>query len=109
MLAIYRGKLAEQFVAQELLVSQNRELYYWAREAHASVAEVDYLMQSQGRVYPVEVKSGKGGTLRSLQAMLEAYPECPEGFVLYGGAYGARPELKLRFVPLYFAGSLAAT
>ena len=32
LLMIYRGKLAEQFVAQELTVTQNRELYYWARE-----------------------------------------------------------------------------
>jgi predicted AAA+ superfamily ATPase len=33
LLDIYRGQLAEQFVAQELLVAQRRELYYWSREA----------------------------------------------------------------------------
>jgi hypothetical protein len=103
--AIYRGKLAEQFAAQELLISQNRELYYWARDPRGSVAEVDHLLQKDGRIYPVEVKSGKGGTLKSLHMLLETCPDCPEGIVLYSAAYALRPELKLRFVPLYFAGS----
>jgi predicted AAA+ superfamily ATPase len=108
LLAMYRGKLAEQYVSQELLISQNRELYYWAREEHASAAEVDYLIQREGRVYPVEVKSGRGGTLRSLHMLLAAYPECPEGIVLYSGPYGWRPESRFRFLPLYFAGSLCS-
>src|SRR5215207_4538211 len=108
LLGIYRGKLAEQFVAQELLVSQNRELFYWARDERNAAAEVDCLFQQDGRIYPVEVKSGKGGTLRSLHLMLETYPDCKEGLVLYSGPYGERPAQKLRFVPLYLAGSLAS-
>ena len=108
LLAIHRGKLAEQYVAQELLLSQNRELYYWAREEHASAAEVDYLIQRDGQVCPLEVKSGAGGTLRSMHILLEAHPEIPEGVVLYGGPYGWRPETRLRFVPLYFASSVCS-
>ncbi|MGH8295006.1 MAG: ATP-binding protein [Steroidobacteraceae bacterium] len=109
LLAIYRGKLAEQYAAQELLISQKRELYYWAREDHSSSAEVDYLAQKDGRVCPVEVKSGAGGTLRSMHMLLEAHPEIPEGIVLCGGPYGRRPESRLCFVPLYFAGSVCST
>ena len=107
LLALYRGKLAEQFVAQELLVAQNRELYYWAREDAGRPSEVDYLIQCDGRACPIEVKSGEGGSLRSLHKLLAAHPECPEGVVLSGGAYGWRPESRLRFVPLYFVGALA--
>jgi len=107
LLAIYRGKLAEQFVAQELIAAQNNELYYWARNAPGSTAEVDYLFEYHGKIYPLEVKSGRGGTLRSMHAMLQRYPECPEGLVLYSGPYTKRPDQKLRFVPLYYAGSLA--
>jgi uncharacterized protein len=106
LLSIYRGKLAEQFVAQELTVLHNRELYYWAREERGSTAEVDYLMHKQGKVYPIEVKSGEGGTLRSMHLFLKAYLNIEQGLVLSGGSYGERPEQKLRFVPLYFAGSL---
>ena len=107
LLAIYRGKLAEQFVAQELLVAQNSELYYWARAARGSTAEVDYLLNKDGRIYAVEVKSGKGGSLRSLHLLLDNYPDCSEGLVLYSGTWAELPEQKLRFIPLYYAGSLA--
>jgi len=43
-----------------------------------------------------------------MHMLLEAHPEVPEGTVLYGGPYGWRPESRLRFVPLYFAGSLCS-
>jgi len=36
LLAMYRGKLAEQFVAQELLAWHSSELFYWARDARGS-------------------------------------------------------------------------
>ncbi len=106
LLAIYRGKLAEQFVAQELIAAQDGGLYYWARNAPGSTAEVDYLFECRGQIYPIEVKSGRGGTLRSMHAMLQHYPECPEGFVLYSGPYAKRIEQKLHFIPIYYAGYL---
>lgn len=106
LLAMYRGKLAEQFVAQELIANHAAELFYWAREARGSSAEVDYLAVREGRVVPIEVKSGAGGSLRSLKLMLDAYPDCPEGIVLYSGTYSHRPEQRLTFLPLYYAGSL---
>ncbi|MFM8635703.1 MAG: ATP-binding protein [Planctomycetia bacterium] len=108
LLDIYRGKLAEQFVAQELLVAQDRELYYWAREVRGSSAEVDYLVARDGRIHPVEVKSGTGGQLRSLHRVLADYPGCGDGWVLSGGPFGRRPEQRIEFIPLYFAGTLAA-
>lgn len=106
LLAMYRGKLAEQFVAQELIASHASELFYWAREARGSSAEVDYLVVRDGRIVPVEVKSGPSGSLRSLRLMLDTYRNCPEGLVLYSGPYAALPEQRLRFLPLYYAGSV---
>lgn len=106
LLDIYRGQLAEQFVAQELLVTHERELFYWSREARGSQAEVDFLAVQDGRIHPVEVKSGTGGQLRSLHLALQTYPDCGEGLVLYSGPYGERPEQRLRFIPLYYAGTL---
>ena len=101
LLSIYRGKLAEQFVAQELLAWHSRELFYWVRNAKNSNAEVDYLTVRNGKIYPVEVKSGPGGKLKSLHLMLENYPNCPQGLVLYSGPYKELPEQKLTFLPLY--------
>lgn len=106
LLAMFRGRLAEQFVAQELIANHASELFYWAREARGSSAEVDYLAVREGRIVPVEVKSGAGGSLRSLHLMLDAYPNCPEGVVLYSGAYARRPGQRLTFMPLYTAGSI---
>jgi predicted AAA+ superfamily ATPase len=106
LLNIYRGQLAEQFVAQELLLTQRRELYYWSREARSSQAEVDYLVVQNGRIHPVEVKAGTGGQLRSLHLALDTYPTCGDGLVLYSGPYARRPEQRLEFIPLYFAGTV---
>ena len=101
LLSIYRGKLAEQFVAQELIAWHGNDLYYWARDAKNSNAEVDFLTVKKGAIYPVEVKSGPSGKLRSLHLMLENYPNCPRGLVLYSGPGNERPEQKIQFLPLY--------
>ena len=106
LLAMYRGKLAEQFVAQELLAWHSSELFYWARDARGSNAEVDYLAVRDGKIYPAEVKSGAGGSLRSLHLMLEKYPNCPGGLVLYSGPYRDLSEQKLVFLPLYSVASI---
>lgn len=106
LLAMYRGILAEQFVAQELLANDGSELYYWAREARGSSAEVDYLTVRKGQIYPIEVKSGAGGSLKSLHLMLEKYPNCPEGIVLYSGTYSELLKQKLVFMPLYSAAAI---
>ncbi|WP_363318811.1 DUF4143 domain-containing protein [Chlorobium sp.] len=38
LLSIYPGAMAEQFVGQEILVSQQGGLYYWNRQAKSSPA-----------------------------------------------------------------------
>jgi predicted AAA+ superfamily ATPase len=64
------GKLAEQFIAQQLFFSGNPrkkpELYYWLREGGAGNAEIDFQLEVAGRIVPIEVKSGKSGSLKSM-------------------------------------------
>ena len=103
LLSMYRGKLAEQFVAQELAAWHSSEIYYWSRSTRGSNAEVDYLVVAKGEIYPVEVKSGKGGSLRSIHLMLEKYPSCPQGLILYNDTFSAIEKQKLTFLPLYCA------
>ena len=68
------GVLAEQFVAQELLTINKAflspELYYWSREEKSSNAEIDFIYQHKNNIYPIEVKAGKTGTLKSMQLYL---------------------------------------
>lgn len=70
-----RGELAEQFIGQHLLYSQPEymisEVYYWNREKSQSNAEIDYLLQLNNTILPIEVKSGKTGTLKSLHLFVE--------------------------------------
>ncbi|MHC4525328.1 MAG: ATP-binding protein [Planctomycetota bacterium] len=107
LLAMYRGILAEQFVAQELLAKNNAELFYWSRDVRSSSAEVDYLAVRNGMIYPIEVKSGAGGSLKSLHLLLKKYKNCPLGIVLYSGIYKELPEQKLTFMPLYCAATIS--
>jgi hypothetical protein len=92
-----------------MLAWQDSDLYYWAREAKSSSSEVDYLVVRDGQIYPVEVKSGAGGRLKSLHLMLQIYPNCLEGLVLYSGPYRKLPNQKLIFMPLYFAAVIGDT
>lgn len=68
------GGLAEQFIGQHLLNpgqgKETPELHYWLREGKANNAEVDYVIARGGRIYPIEVKAGKSGSLKSLQQYL---------------------------------------
>ena len=70
---INKGSVAEQYVGQHLLyknVHLKPELHYWVREKVSSNAEVDYLVAKGQQIVPIEVKSGKTGTLKSLQVFL---------------------------------------
>jgi predicted AAA+ superfamily ATPase len=72
---VNKGAMAELAVGLELLksasYSQRQELYYWQREARNSQAEVDYLIQRNERIIPIEVKSGTKGSMQSLFIFLE--------------------------------------
>jgi uncharacterized protein len=67
---VNEGALAEQFIGQHLAwSSEGREpprLVYWLREGRKTNAEVDYVISLGPEIIPVEVKSGRSGTLRSL-------------------------------------------
>jgi len=105
LLGVYRGAMAEQFVGQELALSQDQGLYYWSRGAKSSTAEVDYLAVADDQIHPIEVKSGATGTLKSLHLFLKTYPNCPDGMVLSMRPYAVLSDQKIRFIPLYFAFS----
>ena len=72
---INKGSLAELFVGLELLKSvscyEQNSLYYWQREALNSNAEVDYLIQKQQNIVPLEVKAGTKGSMQSLFLFLK--------------------------------------
>jgi predicted AAA+ superfamily ATPase len=71
--ALYSGMIAEHIIGQELRYMQKsifQPLLFWIREKTQSSAEVDYLYRYKSSLYPIEVKSGKHGRLRSLQEFI---------------------------------------
>jgi hypothetical protein len=47
-----------------------RTLFFWARDKKNSSAEVDYVVEIDSKIYPIEVKSEKTGTLKSLKLFM---------------------------------------
>lgn len=72
----FDGAIAEQFVGQELLTIvpsyQEAKLYYW-ETLNSGTAEIDYLVSVKNKIYPLEVKAGKTGKLRSLHVYMQEY------------------------------------
>ncbi len=96
--AVYHGQLSEQIVGQALLSQATRKninLSYWFREQKGSISEIDYLISSHNRLIPVEVKSGKSGTLRSLHNFID---ESKNDFAvrIYSGMMGIEKILTPR-------------
>jgi len=78
ILLMNKGALAEQVVGQLLRSLSpyyiNPKLYYWHRESQSSNAEIDYLIQDNQRLIPIEVKAGSEGRLRSLHQFMSEKP-----------------------------------
>jgi hypothetical protein len=72
---INNGAMAEQLAGQILRTINaayvDPTLYYWHREKPNSSAKVDYIIQHENRVIPVEVKAGTTGSLKSLREFVK--------------------------------------
>jgi len=111
----YNGRIAEHIVGQEILsnsYSPLKSLNFWTREKKQSNAEVDYIIQHKNLIIPIEVKSGKSGTLRSLHQFINI---APHNFAvrLYAGNFliekNKTPEGKeytLLSAPYYLASNI---
>ena len=66
----FKGALTENFVAQEFIASQHNGLYYWTS---SGTAEVDFLLESDNKISPLEVKAGNSHKKKSLRVFGEKY------------------------------------
>lgn len=107
LLQVNEGALAEQFVGQELLAYGDyyvdRHLHFWEREKKGSSAEVDYVVNINSRIIPIEVKAGKTGRLRSLQQFMHE-KACPIGIRI--SQYPLSFENNILSLPLYLIEQL---
>jgi uncharacterized protein len=67
----FKGALTEQYVFQQLRSTFDFPTYYWSAER--STAEVDFLIQCDGRFIPVEVKAEENLQAKSLKVFSEKF------------------------------------
>jgi predicted AAA+ superfamily ATPase len=74
---IWRGRIAEHVVGQELLSLDNSilsERNFWRKDKLGSDAEIDFVFPFNGNVIPIEVKSGHNSKLKSLHIFMNDAP-----------------------------------
>lgn len=67
----FKGALAEQFVMQQLRLKSESYIGYWTNER--STAEVDFVVQEEGEIIPIEVKSGENTKSKSFRQFCDKY------------------------------------
>lgn len=75
LMQINSGAVAEQFVGQELRAYSDKyqpsQLFFWARDKRGSMAEVDFVVSVDSEIFPIEVKAGKAGRLKSVRLFIQ--------------------------------------
>ena len=119
LLDTWRGRAAEQIVAQELRVLLDNHLresqYFWVRDKKGTMAEIDFVWQQDGNIVPIEVKAGTNSHLRSLHSFVNLSDRHITAVRVWSGEYVVQdvntpaPECKpfrLINVPFYYVGQL---
>ena len=65
----FKGALTENFIAVEL-AAKNNSLHYWTSEG---TAEIDFLLETDHEIYPLEVKAGISQKKKSLLVYNQKY------------------------------------
>lgn len=90
------GIFFENFVANELIAKEHK-LFYWRGK---SSAELEFIIESNNKLYPLDVKKGRG-TLNSLKKFSN-HNKFEYAIKVSKNNYGYDPEQKLLTVPFYF-------
>ena len=67
----FKGALTEQYILQQLVAGENVEPYYYSAEN--SKGEIDFILQGNTSVIPLEVKAEENLRAKSLKAFCEKY------------------------------------
>ena len=90
------GIFFENFIANEL-IAKGHKLFYWKGR---SSAELEFIIESNGKLYPIDVKKGRG-TLNSLEKFAN-HNKFEYAIKVSKNNYGYNQEQKLLTIPFYF-------
>ncbi len=101
---INKGAIVEAFIGQEIVAYADpimkEELFYWQRASKNSDAEIDYLIQLNEQVIPIEVKAGTSLHIKSMHLFLDSHTEATSYGIRFSGRQHENTE-KLHSYPLY--------
>ena len=106
-LQVNEGMLVENVVAQCLRSGGHKAYFYAKRDAKTrkTVMEIDFLMRKGKKVVPLEVKSGKSLSIKSLERIKATYgSRIGDGIVLHHGE--VKEQDGILFLPYYAAAVL---
>lgn len=105
-LHINEGMFLENIVAQCLRTNGHRILFYIeTNERHTLDMEIDFLIRKEKKVIPIEVKSGKNFTIKSLEKFKKKFTnKVGMQYVLYDG--DIKREDEIIYLPYYLASLL---
>ncbi|MDO4187222.1 MAG: AAA family ATPase [Bacteroidales bacterium] len=72
---VWKGHIAEQIVAQELLTLNDyidQERCFWIKAGGGGSAEIDFIWRNGAQLVPIEVKAGHNSHLRSIHSFIDA-------------------------------------
>ena len=68
----FKGALTEQFVFQQLKAKRNMQIFYWSAEN--SSGKLDFVVQDEEKIYPIEVKAEENVQAKSLRFFVQKNP-----------------------------------
>lgn len=92
----FKGALAEQYVMQQLRLKSDRYIGYWTNDK--STSEVDFIIQDEGEVIPIEVKSGENLKAKSFRLFCGKYQPTK---AIRTSLSGYKDEKWMTNIPLY--------
>jgi predicted AAA+ superfamily ATPase len=92
----YKGALTEQYVFQQLRLDKENRIYYWSAEN--SQGEIDFLVQNDEKIFPIEVKAEENLQAKSLKFFVSRNPSL-HGIRLSMSPY--RTQDWMSNIPLY--------
>ena len=67
----FKGAITEQYVLQQLVIKKDIDVLYWAEEK--ATAEVDFVVQLDNVIVPIEVKATENLRAKSLKRFVDKY------------------------------------
>jgi len=92
----YKGAFTEQYVLQQLKAQKGINIYYWS--SPTADAEIDFVVQHEAVILPIEVKAENNLRSRSLRSFINNNPEL-RGIRLSMSAY--KEQEWMTNIPLY--------